>query len=375
MGTSPFRYGHAVSAVWDTAADACLEALGSGHDPVSSLGFLYAREELAPEMAAILGRFRERTGVEHWVGTVGGGICATGTEYYEGAALAAMVGSFAPGSFRVFAGVGDDLSVFNAAHGEWAARHHPRLALVHADPRTPDVPRLVEALAERLEDGFLVGGIASGEGDVVHLADGVWRGGLSGVMFSEQVSLSTRLSQGCSPIGPRREISESERNVLVKLDGRPALDALREDIGEVLSRDLSRIGGYIFAGLPIEGSDTGDYLVRNLVGIDTQEGLVAIGDWARAGAQVLFCRRDAQTARNDLGRMLEGLVRTLTGPPRGAVYVSCLGRGANLFGGDSAELRLVRDVLGEVPLVGFYANGEISHRRVYGYTAVLTLFL
>ena len=34
-----------------------------------------------------------------------------------------------------------------------------------------------------------------------------------------------------------------------------------------------------------------------------------------------------------------------------------------------------RDELGDFPLVGFFANGEISNNRLYGYTGVLTLFL
>jgi small ligand-binding sensory domain FIST len=189
------------------------------------------------------------------------------------------------------------------------------------------------------------------------------------------VTVATGISQGCSPIGPRHEISEADRNVLITLDGQPALDVLRRDVGEVLARDLSRIGGYIFAALPIEGSDTGDYLVRNLTGIDTRQGLLAIGDWVRTGGQVMFCRRDADSAREDLRRMLERLTRDLGAPPRGAIYVSCLGRGVNLFGPLSAELGTLHDALGDVPLVGFYANGEIHHQRLYGYTGVLTLFL
>jgi small ligand-binding sensory domain FIST len=58
----------------------------------------------------------------------------------------------------------------------------------------------------------------------------------------------------------------------------------------------------------------------------------------------------------------------------GAVYVSCSGRGGPHFGGDSAELQWVRHALGDVPLVGFFANGEIAHHRLYGYTGVLTVF-
>ena len=131
----------------------------------------------------------------------------------------------------------------------------------------------------------------------------------------------------------------------------------------------------IFAGLPIEGSDTGDYVVRNLVGIDSAHKLVAIGEAVRPGGEVLFCRRDRGTASDDLERMLASIRTGLYRPPRGALYFSCLGRGAALFGDDSQELRMIRDGLGDVPLVGFFCNGEISHNRLYGYTGVLTLFL
>ena len=183
------------------------------------------------------------------------------------------------------------------------------------------------------------------------------------------------MSQGCAPIGPQRTITEAQRNIMIRLDSRPAFDVLKEDIGEILSRDLMRIGGYIFAGIPIPGSDTGDYLVRNLVGIDPKSGLVAIGDMVEQGGKVMFCRRDANTARLDLVRMLGWLKKSLRQPPRGGVYVSCLGRGRNLFGDGSEELRVIQSELGDFPLVGFYANGEISQDRLYGYTGVLTLFL
>ena len=59
----------------------------------------------------------------------------------------------------------------------------------------------------------------------------------------------------------------------------------------------------------------------------------------------------------------------------GAVYVSCAGRGGPHFGGPSAELQIVRHALGDVPLVGFFAGGEIARNHLYGYTGVLTVFL
>jgi small ligand-binding sensory domain FIST len=142
----------------------------------------------------------------------------------------------------------------------------------------------------------------------------------------------------------------------------------------VLARDLRRAAGYIFAGLPVRGSDTGDYLVRNILGVDPQNDLVAIGEEVEMGGELLFCRRDQDSAEQDLQRMLVAARQQLGSTIRGAVYYSCLGRGRHMFGAPDRELGLIREALGEVPLVGFFANGEISHDRLYGYTGVLTLF-
>ena len=151
---------------------------------------------------------------------------------------------------------------------------------------------------------------------------------------------------------------------------------LKEDIGEVLARDLRRIGSYIFAALPVLGSDTADYLVRNLTGIDQETGAIAIGEMVETGDPIMFCRRDPDTAVEDLKRMLKDLKRrTGDGTIKGGLYFSCVARGPNQFGPDSAELSTIRDELGEFPLAGLFANGEISNDRLYGYTGVLALFL
>ena len=93
------------------------------------------------------------------------------------------------------------------------------------------------------------------------------------------------------------------------------------------------------------------------------------------GDRVMFCRRDAQAAHEDLGRMLNGLQRRLERPPQAALYFSCVARGPNMFGEKGNELAILQDALGDIPLAGFYANGEISNNRLYGYTGVLALFL
>ncbi|MBA2352582.1 MAG: FIST C-terminal domain-containing protein, partial [Burkholderiales bacterium] len=93
------------------------------------------------------------------------------------------------------------------------------------------------------------------------------------------------------------------------------------------------------------------------------------------GMSMMFCRRDRAAATLDMQRMLTSIKSGLYGKPKGGLYYSCLGRGASLFGDDSEELKMIREALGEFPLVGMFCNGEISHNRLYGYTGVLTLFV
>jgi small ligand-binding sensory domain FIST len=169
-------------------------------------------------------------------------------------------------------------------------------------------------------------------------------------------------------------VTSCQRNIAIELDGRPALEVLREDVGEVIAKDLRRMEGYIFAALPIAGSDTGDYLVRNIVGVDEEQRLVAIGEVLVEGSELMFCRRDGTSARQDMERMLQDISRRADGNARGALYYSCLGRGRHQFGKNSEELKMIKDALGDIPLVGFFANGEIFHNRLYAYTGVLSVF-
>jgi small ligand-binding sensory domain FIST len=365
-----FRYGHSNSKDWREAAQSCLAQLGRGP---ANLGFVYTTDLYADHLKELVALLKDSTGVPHWIGTVGLGICATGREYLDEGAMAVMVGDFEPDTFRVFSGVAaaSDVDKVTLKCGDVV----PNFAIVHADPHNRHVGELVAKLAGKLESGFLVGGLTSSRAQNLQVADGVIDGGLSGVSFADSVAVATRLTQGCSPLGSKHVITACQNNVIITLDGRPALEVFKEDIGESLARDLNRIGGHVFAGLPISGSDTGDYLVRNLVGIDPANGLIAIGEMLQPGGSVMFCRRDAKTANEDMSRMLESIRKGMYSRPHGGIYYSCIGRGASLFGPDSEELKMIRDALGDFPLVGFFCNGEISHNRLYGYTGVLTLFV
>lgn len=369
-----FAYAHSNIGQWMEAVQDCVRQL----QPVSAaanLGFIYVTDLYANRLSDMLAQLREQTGVAHWVGSVGIGVCVTGQEYLDESAMVVMLGEFADDAFRVFAPVTDAARVAEDLDGFTVYGQPAYYALVHGDARNAEIPELITATAAGMATGFITGGVTSSRFQSLQVADEVVHGGLSGVMFTEAVTVMTRLTQGVTPIGPRHTVTASHENILITLDNRPALDVLYEDIGEILARDLSRAAGYIFAALSIPGCDGRDYLVRNLIGADTTERLVAISETIPAVAEVLFCRRDAGAAQADMVAMLADLQASLTTPPRGAVYYSCLGRGESLFGAKSAELALIQQTLGDVPLVGFFANGEISHDRLYGYTGVLTLFI
>lgn len=366
--TTPFKFAHAAHPDWADAAQDCMAQLGA-IPAAATLGFLYVSDAFASELGAILAFFKGATGVPHWTGSIGVGVCATGIEYMGEPALAVMLAEFDRADFSMLPlqRTPRDLDALPPNAGYFA--------MVHGDPANNRIQELIEGLSAHVSSGFVVGGLSSAQGEeTAQIVDGVVSGGLSGVLFSDRVKLATRLSQGVSPLGPRHHVTSANRNVIGSIDHRPALDVMKEEIGEALANDLRRAAGQIFIGLPVQGSDTGDYLVRNILGVDPQNNLVAVGERVEPGDALLFCRRDQQTAEADLLRMLAAIGPQLGGTIRGGVYYSCLGRGQNMFGAPHRELGLIREALGDIPLVGFFANGEISHNRLYGYTGVLTLF-
>jgi small ligand-binding sensory domain FIST len=383
----PFRVAHAGAARegvagghWSALTRRCLAMLaGEGAIPGgdAGLGFVYVTDLLGSHLSEIVDHLRLTTGLKHWVGTVGIGIIGNdghaGAEYFDAPAMSVMIADLEPDSFRLFEQQEIGTGAFAKQHGRWIEDHGAQLGIVHAGPQSHRLPAILESLSDA-GSLYLVGGLASSRGPYALAADHVAEGGVSGVMFAGAIEVATGLTQGCSPIGPVHTITDCDDNIVMAIDHRPALEVFKEEIGDVLSRNLNRAAGYIFAALPVQASDTGDYLVRNLVGIDPNKGWIAIGDLVAKGDPILFARRDRPNAETDLDRMLSRLKQRIGKPIRGGVYVSCLSRGVNLFGPDSAEARRIAARLGDFPLVGFFANGEISHGRLYTHTGVLTLF-
>ncbi len=394
-----FAHAHAAcqsapAALRQAASQVEAQWQAAPHAP-PTLGLVYLTAAYQPEAGAILHALRRRWPGVAWAGAVGIGIAASGTEYFETPALALMLGALPREHFRVFSGA-QPLGGFTA-----------HTALVHADPSTPELSELVAEMSERTATGYLFGGLTSAPaGGAAHIADGVFAGGLSGVAFSDAVHLVSRVTQGSQPVAPGHRITAAEGNLVLALDGLPAMQVLLADTGISLQRPqqaFSRLR-HTYVGLsdrPDEpaaraGALGAETRVRHLVGLEPSREAIAIAGPVAEGEHLTFCRRNAEAARRDLVRICseireelapapallsegpdESLPAAPTGPARriaGAVYISCAGRGGPHFGAPSAELQIVRRALGDVPLVGFFAAGEIAHRHLYGYTGVLTVF-
>jgi small ligand-binding sensory domain FIST len=329
-------------------------------------------------------------------------------EYFDEPAMALMLCDLTPEQYRVFSGV-------SPLPAGWADA-----ALVHADPHTPDLAELIGEMAERTQQGYLFGGLSASRTRSVQFAvraedaggaqahGGVFEGGLSGVAFSPDVALLSRVTQGCQPVASEREITEAEGHVVLKLAGEAALDVMLADLDISLSEPQKAIAVVrsTLVGLSAPGqSGVGragnlgnDVRVRHIIGLDPLRQGVAIAEHLEPGMRLTFCRRDVQAARADLVRVCAEIrealepemlsieaINAMSDDPvptlpqagqriAGAVYVSCTGRGGPHFGGPSAEMQIIRHALGDVPLVGFFAAGEIARNQLYGYTGVLTVF-
>ena len=145
---------------------------------------------------------------------------------------------------------------------------------------------------------------------------------------------------------------------MLEIDGEPAFDVLCSDLGFNTIARIREAAPWLHAARPVPGSSEADYLVRNIVGLDAQNGIVALGALIDPGERLIFVRRDPAAAEADLRRMLRGAKARLSRPAQGGVYVSCLARGPYMFGSEDRELEIVREEIGDLPLAGMYQGAR-----------------
>ena len=263
---------------------------------------------------------------------------------------------------------------------------HPRAILMFADPFSTPMTNLLPAMGQAWPGVPVVGGMASGAaqpgGNRLLLNGQVMPEGAVGVAVSGDVRVDCTVSQGCRPVGKPCVITKAHRHIVYELAGRNAVIVLQETFQGLDKSDqqLIKSKGLMIGRVIDEYKERfgrGDFLIRHILMIDYESGYIAINDpQVRVGQTVQFHVHDKKTAQEDFQLMLEG--QKLHGPAGGALLFSCNGRGRDFFCKPNADAHLVHEALGDVPLAGFFAAGELgpvgSDNFMHGHSASLIVF-
>ncbi|MEO5656953.1 MAG: FIST N-terminal domain-containing protein [Nitrospiria bacterium] len=385
------RYGAGTSIHEDTgvaATEACNQA-AKGCDGAVDLALVFVSphhaERLGDVASVVAARFAPRV----LLGCTGEGIIGSEQEFERQPAVTVWVGRL-PGvtltpfhvSFRRMAeGIGVD------GWPEGLPEEPKPVFVLLADPFSTPGSEFLAFLEQASPGARAVGGMASGgagPGENRLVLDGtVVIDGVVGVALSGDVEIVTVVSQGCRPIGERFLITKADGNVIYELGGRPAFTCLQEVYAALPpeEQEMARRGLHI--GLTINESkaqfDRGDFLVRGLMGVDQQEGSLSIGDLVKEGQTIQFHLRDRETASEDFNVLLESHKQEFADIlPEAALVFSCNGRGRRLFGRPHHDVTTVRAHLGDLPVSGFFAQGEIGpvggENFLHGFTASVAIF-
>ena len=381
-----------------TLADAFDECAGKLEDELGGLTpdmvAAFVSPHYAPDYETLTMLAAERFGTALLVGCSGGGVIGAATEVENRPGLA-LTAACLPGvkltPFHIQYGALPD---GDAPPDEWGSLVSTPVGsevdfLILADPFSMQGEQLLMGLDYAFPRSAKIGGLASGAhqegGNALFLGAEMYTDGVVGIAFDGDVQIDTVVAQGCRPIGEPMHITSSRRNILLEVDRRTPFEVLKEIFMTLDERDRELAQHSLFLGVVMDELNDnprlGDFLIRNIVGVDAQRGALAVGEMLKEGQTVQFHLRDAQTSSQDLNAMLEQYVSGLPEGGQseaGALLFQCLGRGEYLYGRPDHDTGMFTDMVGAVPLTGFFCNGEIGQvgeaTFLHGYTSSFGIF-
>ena len=355
----------------NAAAEATAAALAQAGLRAATGALCFATPAYGGAYPMILRTVASEANAREVVGCSGMGVIAGEKEIESGKALAVLVFGgeelhatrfFVPTLRGRAAGVAADI----------ASAVRPRLGksnllIVLADSYNFEAEATLAALGKELPGVAITGGGASEDGSVgetfVFCGDTVSTDAVSGMLLSGDFELTVASSLACTPIGPARRVTAARDNIVIELDGRPAYEVFAEAAGP-LAADSRRALAYVFAAVPVSENaktlERGKFLVRNIVGVSEEHGVIAVAFHPAVGDTIGFVLRDAERSRQDLKATLEELSATLESPPAFGLYFDCVSRGAGLYNIPGHDSAYIRRYLGPVPIAGFFTGFEIG---------------
>jgi len=372
-----------------TAIKEAARALRVGQPEPPDLVFIFISGHHAENFERVSAWVQEELGEAALVGCSAAGVIGGGQEL-EGRESLALLAGWLPG---VHVRIGHVAEFLPATLDEWV--EHLEIDpdekchfLLFADSVTCDIDVVLQTLDAAFPDSPKAGGLANAgaeDAPAALFAHGdVLEGGAVVVALQGAVELRTLVSQGCRPVGEPYIVTRARGNVIKELNaGRPA-EVLRRIYETLNPRDLALFNTSMFLGMDLGSADTrsryerGDFLIRNILGIDPESGALAVDARVEPYQVVQFHMRDRDTAAADLHERLRELARSPQATRiRGGLMFSCMGRGERLFGVANHDSDMFARRVGPTPLAGFFCNGEVGpaggRTSMHGYTSVFAL--
>jgi small ligand-binding sensory domain FIST len=383
------RWAAAVSRAADAedAAGEVAESLTAalGEDPADLVLFFFTAP-LVPDADALAATLKRKLSPGCLAGVSGAFVVGAEHEYEEGPALTAVAARLPGVAVKPFV-------LIPSAWGEAIsdplefARHTPGadradLVVLFGDPFTFDAGRVLNAFNTHAPGVPLVGGMASAGprpyANALVLNDWVAREGGVAIALKGALRVDVVVSQGCRPIGPPLRVTRADGNMILELDGQPALERAEQVLRELPEREREVLRDGLYVGRPARGdaSGRGDYLIRNLLGADRDRGALAVADLVAENEHVRLHVRDAGTAIEDLELLLAP--QEFDARAEGALLFSCNGRGKEFFGRPDRDIATLQGALrGPVPTAGFFCAGEFGpvggKNFLHGHTASIAI--
>jgi small ligand-binding sensory domain FIST len=263
----------------------------------------------------------------------------------------------------------------------------PDCLLLLADTFSFPSEDFLKGLDRNFPQTIKLGGLASGmeqaETACLLLNETVYQSGVVSLALSGNIKVDTIVAQGCRPIGEPMFANATHENLILELDGKVPRDVLTELYATLSRADRKLFTDALFIGIAMEKQreryQAGDFLVRTILGLDPRSGALWVNSHVPTHSVVQLHLRDAQTSSYDLEQLLK---RYRAAPESGqaacALLLSCLGRGAQLYGHPDHDSNAFKQYIGDVPLGGFFGNGEIGPvhgaTHLHGYTSVFGIF-
>ncbi len=326
-----------------------------------------------------------------FIGCSAGGLIGGWQEIEQQPALA-LTAAIMPGvAIHPFSLGSEELPDADAAPEKWEdlvgvkSEAEPNFLLL-PDPFSIRIDALVQGLDYAFPRAIKLGGLASGAGrpglNALFLNRQIYRSGAVGLALSGNVVVDTVVAQGCRPIGWPMRVTRCNKNFVYELDGQPAVNALHDVLVKLKQKDQDIARHSLFIGVVMDefknDFEPGDFLVRNILGLEASTGALVVGEVMRNERTVQFHLRDAATSADDLRILLRNYKQSHPGEASGALLFSCLGRGQYLYGRPNHDSECFREYFGDIPLGGFFCNGEIGPvggtTFLHGYTSSFGIF-